>query len=264
VNASRYERERPERPVFLPVWDGALCISFCLLEWGHSGHFGRYRNGIDNYLPSIPICAARSPLYVRPMPSTCSVSGAHLRRLPILGLAQCSFDRIHTVPVVHLGAASFFFHAAAYLHRYAAALAVPRCSPTRTRRTTTLRHRCSASARQGLAPRQVSDTGASHPRLWSSPCPHHSSSSPPWTLMQGGSWDQSSLANNVSTMLLTSPPSTEWYADSGAGSHMVNTAGILSASHPPRYLSGPSSIIFSNGALLPVTSVGPHSLSTPR
>jgi hypothetical protein len=86
------------------------------------------------------------------MPSASSVSGAHLRRLPILGLAQCSFDRIHTVPVVHLGAASFFFHAAAYLHRYAAALAVPRCSPTRTRRTTTLRHRCSASARQGLAP----------------------------------------------------------------------------------------------------------------
>jgi hypothetical protein len=165
------------------------------------------------------------------MPSACSVSGAHLCRLPILGLAQCSFDRIHTVPVVHLGAASFFFHAAAYLHRYAAALAVPRCSPTRTRRTTTLRHRCSASARQGLAPRQVSDTGASHPRLWSSPCPHQQQQ-PPWTLMQGGSWDQSSLANNVSTMLLMSPPSTEWYADFGAGSHMVNTAGILSASHP--------------------------------
>lgn len=67
----------------------------------------------------------------------------------------------------------------------------------------------------------------------------------------------------VNTMSLTPPPSTEWYADSGAGSHMVNTAGILSSSHPPPS-SGPSPIIARNGALLLVTSVGSHSFSTPQ
>ena len=64
-------------------------------------------------------------------------------------------------------------------------------------------------------------------------------------------------------MSLTPPSSTEWYADSGAGSHMVNTAGILSSSHLPMS-SGPSSIIVGNGALLPVTSVGSHSFPTPQ
>ena len=64
-------------------------------------------------------------------------------------------------------------------------------------------------------------------------------------------------------MSLTPPPLTEWYADSGAGSHMVNTAGILSSSHPPPS-SGPSSIVVGNGALLPVTSVGSRSFSTSR
>jgi hypothetical protein len=64
-------------------------------------------------------------------------------------------------------------------------------------------------------------------------------------------------------MTLTPPPSSEWYADSGAGAHMVNNARILSHLHPP-LLSSPSSIIVGNGALLPVTSVGSHSFSTAR
>jgi hypothetical protein len=34
MNSSRYKWEWPERLVFLPVQDGALGISFCLLKWG--------------------------------------------------------------------------------------------------------------------------------------------------------------------------------------------------------------------------------------
>ena len=69
-----------------------------------------------------------------------------------------------------------------------------------------------------------------------------------------------SLVCNFSTMSLNPPP-TEWYADSGAGSHMVNIAGILSSSHLlPSF--GSSSIIVGNGALLPIISVGSHLFST--
>ena len=34
VNSSQYKLEWPERPALLPIQDGALCISFCLLKWG--------------------------------------------------------------------------------------------------------------------------------------------------------------------------------------------------------------------------------------
>ncbi|XP_072146562.1 uncharacterized protein [Setaria viridis] len=47
----------------------------------------------------------------------------------------------------------------------------------------------------------------------------------PWTPMHGGSFDTSLLASNFSTMTLSPPGMGEWYADSGAGSHMVNNAG---------------------------------------
>jgi hypothetical protein len=85
----------------------------------------------------------------------------------------------------------------------------------------------------------------------------------PWTPMQGPSWDPSALVSNFNAMTLTPPPSGEWYADSGAGAHMVNNAGILSSLHPPSS-SSPSSIIVGNGASLPVTSIGSHSFPTER
>jgi hypothetical protein len=84
-----------------------------------------------------------------------------------------------------------------------------------------------------------------------------------WTPMQGASWDPSALVHNFNTMTLMPPPSGEWYADSGAGAHMVNNAGILSHLHPPLSYS-PSSIIVGNGASCPVTSIGSHSFSTAR
>jgi hypothetical protein len=82
----------------------------------------------------------------------------------------------------------------------------------------------------------------------------------PWTPLHGGSFDTSSLASNFSTMTLSPPGTGEWYADSGAGSHMVNNAGILTTCQPP-LSSHPSSIIVGDGNLLPVTSVGSHSFS---
>jgi hypothetical protein len=82
--------------------------------------------------------------------------------------------------------------------------------------------------------------------------------------MSGGSWEQVSLVNNFNTMSLTSPPSpAEWYADSGASSHMTAHFGILSSPQPPS-LSSPSSIVVSNDALLPVTSIGSFSFPAPH
>jgi hypothetical protein len=58
-------------------------------------------------------------------------------------------------------------------------------------------------------------------------------------------------------------PGPEWYADSGAGSHMTSDAGKLSTISPP-FSSTPSSIIVGNGALLPVTTTGSHTFSLPH
>jgi hypothetical protein len=81
--------------------------------------------------------------------------------------------------------------------------------------------------------------------------------------MAGGSWDQASLTSNFNTMSLTPPNSVEWYADFGAGSHMTAHSGILSSPRLPS-LSSPSSIIVGNGSLLPITSTGSYSFTTPQ
>ena len=81
--------------------------------------------------------------------------------------------------------------------------------------------------------------------------------------MSGASFDASSLVNNFNTMTLMPPNGNEWYADSGAGAHMTAQSGILSSPRSPS-LSGPSSIIVGNGALMPVTSTGSYSFSTPH
>ena len=82
--------------------------------------------------------------------------------------------------------------------------------------------------------------------------------------MSGGSWEQASLVNNFNTMSLTPPTNpVEWYADSGAGSHMTAHSGIISSPRSPS-LSGPSSIVVGNGALLPITSIGSFSFPALR
>jgi hypothetical protein len=69
----------------------------------------------------------------------------------------------------------------------------------------------------------------------------------------GAVWDQAELAHNFHIMTLTPPPTTEWYMDSGASSHMASNSGILSHVFCPNS-STPSSIIVGNGSLMPVTS----------
>ena len=86
-----------------------------------------------------------------------------------------------------------------------------------------------------------------------------------------GGWDQAALAQSFSTMGLTPPTSTEWFADSDAAFHTTPDAGILSSVRPP-HPSFPSSIMVGNGSCLPVTSMGsapcsfrlPHVLVAPQ
>jgi hypothetical protein len=85
----------------------------------------------------------------------------------------------------------------------------------------------------------------------------------PWNPTHGGAWNQDSLVQSFNTMSLTPPTPSEWYADSGAGSHMTADAGKLSAILSPSSLT-PSSIIVGNGALLPVTATGSHTFSFPH
>jgi len=65
---------------------------------------------------------------------------------------------------------------------------------------------------------------------------------------------------HINTMTLNPPAPSEWYADSGAGSHMTADAGKISTISLPNS-STPSSIIVGNGALLPVTAIGSHTFS---
>jgi hypothetical protein len=64
-------------------------------------------------------------------------------------------------------------------------------------------------------------------------------------------------------MTLNPPNGTsEWYADSGAGSHMTSDAGKLSTISSPTSFT--PSIIMGNRALLPVTATGSHTFSLPH
>jgi hypothetical protein len=73
---------------------------------------------------------------------------------------------------------------------------------------------------------------------WPTPVP-----AAPWAVQQAsptqqqvapgpfGPWDQHALAGAFNTMTLT-PPTGEWYMDSGATAHMASTSGILTYCHP--------------------------------
>jgi hypothetical protein len=76
----------------------------------------------------------------------------------------------------------------------------------------------------------------------------------PWL---GASWDQQSLANSFSTMVLYPLPTSvlDWVVDSGATHHTTPSAGNISTLRPLAS-SNPSSIVVGNGSSLPITSVG--------
>ena len=74
------------------------------------------------------------------------------------------------------------------------------------------------------------------------------------------SWDPTALASAFSTTSLTPPPSSDWYFDSGATSHMTSQSSSLSHILPLRYPT-PSSIVVGNGSIMPVTATGSTELS---
>ncbi|XP_040382424.1 programmed cell death 6-interacting protein-like [Oryza brachyantha] len=67
--------------------------------------------------------------------------------------------------------------------------------------------------------------GGAAPPLFQAPSPSPAYQAAPWNPTHGGSWHQDSLAHSFNTMTLN-PPTSEWYADSGAGSHMTSDAGF--------------------------------------
>ena len=73
-------------------------------------------------------------------------------------------------------------------------------------------------------------------------------------------WDQQSLASAFGTVSLNQPPTTDWFFDSGATSHMTSDSSNLTHNFISRY---PSSIVVGNGSLLPVTSTGTATLPGP-
>ena len=75
------------------------------------------------------------------------------------------------------------------------------------------------------------------------------------------SWDPTALASAFSTTSLTPPPSSDWYFDSGATSHMTSQSSSLSHILPLRYPT-PSSIVVGNGSIMPVTATGSTELSS--
>jgi hypothetical protein len=68
----------------------------------------------------------------------------------------------------------------------------------------------------------------------------------------GAVWDQSTHAHAFQTMSLTPPPTREWYMNTCADNHMTSNPGNLSSTQPTSS-STPTSIIVSNGSLLPIT-----------
>lgn len=67
--------------------------------------------------------------------------------------------------------------------------------------------------------------GGAAPPGFQAPAPAYQAT--PWNPTHGGAWHQDALAHSFNTMTLNPPNATsEWYADSGAGSHMTSDAGI--------------------------------------
>jgi hypothetical protein len=85
-----------------------------------------------------------------------------------------------------------------------------------------------------------------------------------WNPWLGASWDQQSLANSFSSMVLHPPPTSvqDWVADSGATHHTTPSVGNISTLSPLAS-SNPSSIVVSNDSSLPITSVGDSVLPVP-
>jgi hypothetical protein len=87
---------------------------------------------------------------------------------------------------------------------------------------------------------------------------------PGWNPWLGAGWDQQSLTNSFSTMVLHPPPTSvqDWVADSDVTHHTTPLVGNISTLRPLAS-SNPSSIVVSNGFSLSITSVGDSVLPRP-
>lgn len=84
-----------------------------------------------------------------------------------------------------------------------------------------------------------------------------------WKGSANTQWDQQGLINTFNTVSLSQAPSSDWYIDSGASSHMTSDAGTLSFSSQPNP-NTPSHIIVGDGSPLPITATGSTHLSFPH
>jgi hypothetical protein len=75
-----------------------------------------------------------------------------------------------------------------------------------------------------------------------------------WNPFLDASWDQQSLANSFSSMVLHPPPTSiqDWVADSGVTHHTTSSVGNIFTRYPLAS-SNPSSIVVGNGSSLPIT-----------
>ena len=76
-------------------------------------------------------------------------------------------------------------------------------------------------------------------------------------------WDQSALVHALNAMTLQqqqqpTAPSSTWYLDSGATSHMASSSGMLSSSRPCHF----TNIVVGDGSSLPATHTGHTSIPT--
>ena len=118
-------------------------------------------------------------------------------------------------------------------------------------------HALTAAHTYGNLPQPAPTAGYAPPQAWYPAPGTPVAPAAPWPMPapMAPSWDQQALANAFSTMTLAAPPTTDWYMDSGASSHMTSDTGTLSRSLPPT-TSTPSSIVVGDGSLLPVVSTG--------
>jgi hypothetical protein len=87
---------------------------------------------------------------------------------------------------------------------------------------------------------------------------------PGWNHWLDVGWDQQSLANSFSTMMLHPPPNSvqDWVADSGVTYHTTPSVGNIFTLRPLTS-SNPSSIVVGNDSSLLITSVGDSVLPRP-
>jgi hypothetical protein len=104
----------------------------------------------------------------------------------------------------------------------------------------------------------------SGPQQQQQPLYQQAAPGPGWNPWLGAGWDQQSLANSFSSMVLHPPPTSvqDWVVDSDVTHHTTSLIGNISTLRPLTS-SNPSSVVVGNGSSLPITSVSDSVLPRP-